>query len=155
MLSQAWDTPHSGLISQQLLILHTWEHSQTCLLPQVPACPSQQSVKRTDITVSPVFEHGRSTMDQKTCPVARNSTEVSLLSGKGHCYVLSSFLLSPIPLKMAQWCSPLRISQIKNKQVQASHSVVEEGSRPTGGPEGKKAADDPGKGKHAWGRWNT
>lgn len=110
VLHQSWDTPQRSLRSQQLLMPPKEKHSHTCLLPQTPAYPNQRGIKRIDTTVSPLFEHGRSTMDQRPLLVARESPEVSLLSKKGYSYSMSSFLLSltpppPTPKNgTTEWC---------------------------------------------------
>lgn len=65
-------------------------------------------------------------------PELHKSIEESLLARKGHSRVLTSFLLSLIPLNGTTECfsSLLRISLIKNKEAETTLSIVEEGSGP-------------------------
>lgn len=125
VLSQTWDTPQSGLVSQHLLDpmfrVRTQPHLLIISNPTLSESVRHQENRYHCISTTPIWKVNCG--PKATLLVARESAEVSLLSKKGCSYILSSFFLSLItPPKMAQQngsFSPLRTSLMKHKQAWA------------------------------------
>lgn len=99
VLSQTWDTPQSGLVSQHLLDpvfqVGTQPHLLVISNPTLSESVRHQENRHRCISSTPIWKV--SCGPKATFLVAKESAEVSLLSKKGCSYILSSFFLSLIP----------------------------------------------------------